>query len=224
MSGPDLSGYVEVNERIEAFYKKYPEGSLQSSYQYLADGSLVVVEARAYRTPDDERPAIGLASEPIPGRTPYTKDSELMNAETSAWGRAIAAFGFEVKRGITSANEVRSRKSSEAEAPKVQATRRDGQSDGQSSQATPAQRRKIHGCASALGLSEQQLRAWIEWNAGTPHTDRIEKKRASDLIDLLEGYEDAGAALAEFNAALDAEDLKAQSIAAKYMSAEPARA
>jgi hypothetical protein len=35
-------------------------------------------EARSAR-----RPGIGMAWEPFPGRTPYTKASELMNAETS---------------------------------------------------------------------------------------------------------------------------------------------
>jgi hypothetical protein len=110
----DMSDYVEVHERIEKFYAKHPEGSLQSSWQLLEldDQTCIVVEARAFRSPDDPRPGVGLASEPVPGLTPYTKNSELMNAETSAWGRAIAALGFEVKRGIASANEVRSRESS----------------------------------------------------------------------------------------------------------------
>lgn len=107
----DMSDYVEVHDRIAAFYEKHPEGSLQSGWEFheLGGQTVIVVEARAYRTPDDPHPGIGLASEPVPGKTPYTRDSELMNAETSAWGRAIAALGFEVKRGIASANEVRNR-------------------------------------------------------------------------------------------------------------------
>ncbi len=111
MPQPDLTDYVEVHTRIERFYEKYPDGSLQSSWQLveIAGSPLIIVEARAYRTPDDTRPGIGLASEPVPGKTPYTKDSELMNGETSAWGRALAALGFEIKRGIASGNEVRAR-------------------------------------------------------------------------------------------------------------------
>jgi len=51
-----------------------------------------------------------LASEPVPGKTNFTRDSELMNAETSAWGRALIAVGAaDAKRGIASANEVRNR-------------------------------------------------------------------------------------------------------------------
>ncbi len=110
---PKPAGYIEVNERIMKFYAKYPTGSLQSvctPFIVEAHGqSFVVYGAYAFRTPDDERPAIGWAWEPVPGPTNFTKDSELMNAETSAWGRAIAALGFEVREGIASANEVRAR-------------------------------------------------------------------------------------------------------------------
>lgn len=104
MSGfaPD---YVTVNERIAAFIAKYPEGSLQSELLELTD-SRVVIRGLAYRTPDDPRPGIGISSLTIPGSTPYTRGSEIENAETSAWGRALAALGFEVKRGVASAEEV----------------------------------------------------------------------------------------------------------------------
>ena len=66
----------------------------------------MTIKAYAYRMPEDQRPGIGHSSLEIPGSTPYTKGSEIENAETSAWGRAIAALGFEVKRGIASREEV----------------------------------------------------------------------------------------------------------------------
>lgn len=106
----DMSDYVPVNERIEAFTKAYPEGSLQSEIVELT-GDRVTVKAYAYRTPDDPRPGTGHSSLEIPGSTPYTRGSEIENAETSAWGRAIAALGFEVKRGVASAEEVRNKQS-----------------------------------------------------------------------------------------------------------------
>lgn len=99
---------------------------------------------------------------------------------------------------------------------RAQAKRREGQGDGKSAQATAPQRRKMHAEASRLKLTEPQFKAWIEWNAGTPHTDRIEKASASKLIEMLEGYEDGAEALSAFNAALEAEDEKAQRIAAKH--------
>jgi hypothetical protein len=103
-----MKDYVPVNERIGAFLAKHPDGSLQSELVELSD-SRVVMRAYAYRSPDDPRPGIGYSSLEIPGRTPYTRGSEVENAETSAWGRAIAALGFEVKRGIASAEEVRNK-------------------------------------------------------------------------------------------------------------------
>jgi hypothetical protein len=114
---PNLDDYIEVNERIIAFYEKYPEGSLQGEWEVtkLGDQQVIVYTAKAYRKPLDHKPCIGTASEPIPGKTPYTKDSELMNCETSAWGRALAALGFEVKRGIASRNEVAARNGGDTE-------------------------------------------------------------------------------------------------------------
>jgi hypothetical protein len=98
--------YIPVNERIQAFHAKYPDGSLQSDILTLNDKE-VLIRAQAFRHPDDPRPGIGHARETIPGSTPYTRGSEVENAETSAWGRAIAALGFEVKAGIATAEDVR---------------------------------------------------------------------------------------------------------------------
>ena len=106
----DINDYVQVNERIEKFYQKYPEGSIQS--EVVTDlggadgGTKITVKAYAYRSPDDQRPGTGHSWLEIPGKTNFTRGSELENAETSAWGRALAALGFEVKKSIASAEEV----------------------------------------------------------------------------------------------------------------------
>lgn len=105
MPRPDLSDYVEVKDRIAAFYEKFPEGSLQGEVVELAPDR-VTVKGIAYRTPDDPRPGIGHSYLAIPGNTPYTKGSEIENAETSAWGRAIAALGFKISRSVASADEI----------------------------------------------------------------------------------------------------------------------
>lgn len=107
--------YVDVATRIRDFKKEWPEGSLQQvkvEFHTIGSQTFVLYVAACYRTPDDERPGIGSAWEPVPGKTPYTKDSELMVAETSAWGRAIvAATGAETKNNgkIASADEVNAR-------------------------------------------------------------------------------------------------------------------
>jgi hypothetical protein len=118
--------YVDVATRITEFRDKYPEGylapiDLRQPYRIETvtgtdkDGrevtqTFIVVVAAAHRTRDDGAPGVGMAWEVFPGRTPYTRGSELMNAETSAWGRAIIAVGAaDSRKGIASAEEVRNR-------------------------------------------------------------------------------------------------------------------
>jgi hypothetical protein len=108
----DLDDYVDVAERMKEFFEKYPEGSFQTvSVEPMVVGgeAFVSYTAACFRSPDDPRPGHGTAWEPVPGKTPYTRDSELMNAETSAWGRAIVAIGASTAKKIASANEVQNR-------------------------------------------------------------------------------------------------------------------
>lgn len=106
----DLSDYNDVPSRIAEFREKHPDGSLQSEVVETGHPGFVAVKGYAYRTPDDPRPGVGLAWEPVPGATAFTKDSELQNAETSAWGRAIIAVGAaDAKKGIASQEEIRNR-------------------------------------------------------------------------------------------------------------------
>jgi len=109
-----LEGYVDVAERLEMFFQAFPDGSLQPweppKVVEIAGSSFIQYSAAAFRTPDDERPGIGTAWEPVPGLNNYTRNSELMNAETSAWGRAIIAIGAaSTKRGVASRQEVQNR-------------------------------------------------------------------------------------------------------------------
>lgn len=115
------SDYVQVNERIEKFKEEWPEGSLQSEVVELTD-SRVTVKAMAFRHPDDPRPGIGHSFMSIPGTTSFTRGSELENTETSAWGRALAALGYEVKKSVASAEEVANKKGDEAD-PKAAASK-----------------------------------------------------------------------------------------------------
>lgn len=121
-----LDDYVDVAERIAEFRACYPDGCLRPSgwgehaepfkiiqvqgtekNGEITQQTFIVYVAAAYRTPGDPRPGIGCAWEIWPGRTPYTRGSELMNAETSAWGRAIiAVLAADSKRGVASRQEV----------------------------------------------------------------------------------------------------------------------
>jgi hypothetical protein len=111
-------GYIDVATRIVEFRQKHPDGSLRAQNPdnpitiiTIGDKTYLQYVACAFRTPTDTAPGIGVAWELFPGRTPFTRDSEAMVAETSAWGRAIvAALAGDTKKGIASAEEVRAAK------------------------------------------------------------------------------------------------------------------
>lgn len=100
-------GYIDVDTRLKQFLTAHPEGALRPldpvrPYRIeriegtdergrVVVTTFLVYTAAAYRSPDDQLPGVGVAWTPFPGRTEYTLDTELQNAETSAWGRAIRA-------------------------------------------------------------------------------------------------------------------------------------
>jgi len=104
-----LENYVDVPQRIKLFYEKYPDGSLQmdSNLEYKEVGDLLIVIGRAFafRNPDDMRPGVGTAQEYLPGKTAFTRGSEIQNLETSCWGRAIGALGIGIEKAIASREE-----------------------------------------------------------------------------------------------------------------------
>ena len=105
----NMDDYVDVAERLRKFKEVYPNGSLQQvSLQFIEFGgkSWIVYTAAAYRTPDDIRPGHGTAWEAVPGVSNFKRDSEVMNAETSAWGRAIVAVLASSAKKIASRNEI----------------------------------------------------------------------------------------------------------------------
>ena len=177
-----LDDYIDVAQRIADFRERYPEGCLRplndgEPFKLLqAEGfekngdvvtqTFIVVVAAAYRSPDDELPGVGMAWEVFPGRTPYTRGSELQNAETSAWGRAIIAVGAsDAKRGIASREEVRNR----------QAERDDGlpvNRDGSLSRSRTSDEEK-----DAAGvMTDTQLREHNQLRAqGEPDAQHVEK-------------------------------------------------
>lgn len=113
-----LQDYVDVAERISQLFTKYPDASIQTSYEGIVEtptGNYLIVKATVYRTPEDPRPGIDYAWELVPGRTPYSKGSELMVGSTSATGRAISMLGIATKRSIATKQEVQAAKARQGE-------------------------------------------------------------------------------------------------------------
>ena len=143
-----LDEYVDVAERIRIFRDRFPEGTLQPldpsapfHIVEVAGQTFIQYTAVAYRSPNDQLPGIAVSWDPFPGKTPYTAGSELMNAETAAWGRAIIAALVADSKKIASLDEVRARRDAAPtqEAPQTRQERPQDDNRPQAGQnATPA--------------------------------------------------------------------------------------
>ena len=103
-----LKNYIEVKDRIQMFYDKFPEGTLHFEYKGVLEfGGEIYIYGKAFAYPDRDKMnyASGWAWERVPARG-FAKGAEMMTLETSAWGRAIAALGIAVTKGIASREEV----------------------------------------------------------------------------------------------------------------------
>lgn len=194
-----LENYTPVNDRIIRFKELFPDGSLApldpAKPFWIEDvpgvGPRLIYVAAAYRTPDDPRPGIGMAWEPLPGTTPYTKGSELMVAETSAWGRALAAIGIGVNGGVASNEEVQARKtpaerppSASNSAPPTRSTSQ--RPAGPEALSSPAQHGMI---ARVMGehliMTPKGRTEWATRILGRPVAtiESLTKREASQVID-----------------------------------------
>ena len=137
----ELGDYVEVRDRIKLFYELYAGGRLVTKKVRMLtapDGTQrVLVTALAYRSVDDPLPGVGSSWLQIPGSTPYTRGSEVENAETSAWGRAIGSLGILIDKSIASAQEVQNKAGDSPERPVARAGGFVGTSDHPVPEITP---------------------------------------------------------------------------------------
>lgn len=101
----DIKGkqYAEVPQRVAAFRKLFPNGSLTSEIVYLQDGMCVI---KATACDEDGRVlATGHAYE-REGSTFINKTSYIENCESSAWGRCLGAINLGSDTSMASAEEV----------------------------------------------------------------------------------------------------------------------
>jgi hypothetical protein len=103
-----LKNYIEVKDRIQMFYEKFPEGTLHFQYKGVLEfngETYIYGEAFAYPERDKMAYASGWAMERVPAKG-FGRGSEMQLLETSCWGRSIAALGIAVTRSIASREEV----------------------------------------------------------------------------------------------------------------------
>jgi hypothetical protein len=90
----NLNEYQTVQERIDLFWLKYPNGRLYTELVSFTPDQ-VVFKAECYANKDDVYPlAVDYAEERL-GSSPVNKTSFLENCSTSALGRCISLLGNE---------------------------------------------------------------------------------------------------------------------------------
>lgn len=208
MSGFNLNDYVDVAERIQLFYKQYKDGRLATrsiDYREWPEPGILAI-AEAYRTADDPHPGVGTAWEPVPGKTQFTRYSEVQNAETAAWGRAIVACGIGAKPGqLASREEVEARQgiteSPRSASPPAQG--RPQQPTAKKALATPNgdtdtrwkppsdpdtrpidndQRRQMFGIATRHGLTQEAVRKMLKAGTGSSSTSGLPQWQYARLM------------------------------------------
>lgn len=114
--------YVQVNERLEKFRSDHPLWGLESSLIHHDDKTVIV---RAVVTDETGRTIASGMAEEVRGSSPVNKTSAVENCETSAWGRALANLGYEVKRSIASREEMeKAQRQEEQEDQKAERTKK----------------------------------------------------------------------------------------------------
>jgi len=102
------NSYVKVNERLNEFWSKYPNGRINTFVESNQDGLLV--RAVICKDPNDgqEYGLTGLASATGHAFLPSELLGEkvLEYTETVAIGRALAILGFKIEKSIASADEM----------------------------------------------------------------------------------------------------------------------
>ena len=177
--------YIEVKDRIIKFYAEHPDGRLVSEVIEMTDVR-VTVKAYAYKSLEDTVPTTGHSWLNIPGTTNFTRGSELENAETSAWGRALAAMGYEVKKSIASRDEV-AMKQDDNSAPWVMATRPHQSSQGDRP-ATEKQKNLLNARLDASTATSTELLAFISEKWNITDAGQILMEHVTPLLDWIETF------------------------------------
>jgi hypothetical protein len=90
----DLDSYQTVQERIDLFRTRFPEGRFELQLVHMTENQ-VVMKASVYTVFDSEFPTCQDFAEETLGSSPVNKTSFVENCATSALGRAISQLGGE---------------------------------------------------------------------------------------------------------------------------------
>jgi hypothetical protein len=195
MNAFNLGDYVDVPTRLAEALKRWPNLRIQETRPVVIvtvdNQAFVEISCTVWRDDTDPIPTTAWCWEPIPGRTPYTKGSEMMNASTSCLGRALGFLGMGIGKSIASRNEVQARQP--AVVAEVTPIRDDleqpfGDTTDTKQYASPKQRGMIRAKAFEKKIGTTQLMPYINKLLGTQYTsiEALDKREASTIIESLQ--------------------------------------
>ena len=122
----NLSEYTTVRERLIEFWRRYPNGRIETEILEWSDHRFIVA-ARLYRETTDEKPfSTGLANEVITDRG-VNKDFALENGATSALGIACGHANIGIDKHKPSREEMSKVVAAKPVKPPVQEVKADNQ-------------------------------------------------------------------------------------------------
>ena len=191
MSAFNLGDYVDVPTRLAEALKRWPNLRIQETRPVIVtvdNQAYVEISCTVWRDDTDPLPTTAYCWEAIPGRTPYTKGSEMMNASTSCLGRALGFLGMGIGKSIASRNEVQARQPGPL--AEVTPIRDDleqpfGDTTDTKQYASPKQRGMIRAKAFEKKIGTSDLMPYINKLLGTQYTsiEALDKREASQVID-----------------------------------------
>jgi hypothetical protein len=194
MSAFNLGDYVDVPTRLAEALKRWPNLRIQETRPVIVtvdNQAYVEISCTVWRDDTDPLPTTAYCWEPIPGRTPYTKGSEMMNASTSCLGRALGFLGMGIGKSIASRNEVQARQPGPL--AEVKPIRDDleqpfGDTTDTKQYASPKQRGMIRARAFEKKIGTSDLMPYINKLLGTQYTsiEALDKREASTVIESLQ--------------------------------------
>jgi hypothetical protein len=194
MNAFNLGDYVDVPTRLAEALKRWPNLRIQETRPVIVtvdNQAYVEISCTVWRDDTDPLPTTAYCWEAIPGRTPYTKGSEMMNASTSCLGRALGFLGMGIGKSIASRNEVQARQPGPL--AEVKPIRDDleqpfGDTTDTKQYASPKQRGMIRAKAFEKKIGTSDLMPYINKLLGTKYTsiEALDKREASQVIESLQ--------------------------------------
>ena len=194
MSAFNLGDYVDVPTRLAQALKQFPDLRIQETKPIIVtvdNQQYVEISCTVWKDANDLLPTVAYCWEPIPGKSPFTKGSEMMNASTSCLGRALGFLGMGIGKSIASRNEVQARQP--ATVAQVSPIRADleqpfGDTTDTKQYASPKQRGMIRAKAFEKKIGTAELMPYINKLLKNEYSsiEALSKQEASQVIESLQ--------------------------------------